>query len=80
MFLAWVDDEKIMSILLGTGAAAGFGVTLDLKHLPCTSIIGRSFLNKMLVASIFSFGGFASTAVSSIVSIKIFEEELDGCC
>ncbi|XP_019151100.1 PREDICTED: CASP-like protein 4D1 [Ipomoea nil] len=72
--------DEIISVVLGTGAAAGFGLTLDLKHLPCASIIAKSFLSKMLVASSFSLGGFASTAVSSIVSIKIFHKDLDVYC
>nr|GMC96014.1 CASP-like protein PIMP1 [Ipomoea batatas]GME18273.1 CASP-like protein PIMP1 [Ipomoea batatas]GME18275.1 CASP-like protein PIMP1 [Ipomoea batatas] len=72
--------DEIMSVVLGTGAAAGFGLTLDLKHLSCSSIIAKSFLSKMLVASSFSLGGFVSTAVSSIVSIKIFQKDLDVYC
>ncbi|XP_019150885.1 PREDICTED: CASP-like protein PIMP1 isoform X2 [Ipomoea nil] len=72
--------DQVMAILLGTGAAAGFGLTLDLKHLRCGSTITRSFLNKMTVASVFCAGGFGFTAASSFVSLKIYEEEMDVCC
>ncbi|XP_031096359.1 CASP-like protein PIMP1 [Ipomoea triloba] len=72
--------DQVMAILLGTGAAAGFGLTLDLKHLRCASTITRSFLNKMTIASTFCAGGFGFTAASSFVSLKIYEEEMDVCC
>nr|GMC92800.1 CASP-like protein PIMP1 [Ipomoea batatas]GMC98263.1 CASP-like protein PIMP1 [Ipomoea batatas] len=72
--------DQVVAILLGTGAAAGFGLTLDLKHLRCASTITRSFLNKMTIASTFCAGGFGFTAASSFVSLKIYEEEMDVCC
>nr|GMC94187.1 CASP-like protein PIMP1 [Ipomoea batatas] len=72
-------DKKVVSILLGTGVAAGFGLTLDLKHLPCSSIITGRFLDKMAVACSYSLGGFVSTAVASFISVKIFETSLNDC-
>ncbi|XP_019151099.1 PREDICTED: CASP-like protein PIMP1 [Ipomoea nil] len=71
--------DKVVSILLGTGVAAGFGLTLDLKNLPCSSIITGRFLDKMAVACSYSLGGFVSTAVASFISVRIFESSLDDC-
>nr|GMC98262.1 CASP-like protein PIMP1 [Ipomoea batatas] len=68
--------DKVVSILLGTGVAAGFGLTLDLKHLPCSTVITGRFLNRMAVACSYSLGGFVSTAATSFTSVQIFESSL----
>ncbi|OIT31521.1 PREDICTED: CASP-like protein PIMP1 [Nicotiana attenuata] len=70
-----VYADKIMSMIVGTGAAAGFGLTVDLNCLPNRAMITVDFLNKENVAASFCLGGFVCTMISSFISLKIFKDD-----
>ncbi|XP_059669189.1 CASP-like protein 4D1 [Cornus florida] len=57
--------DKVMSYILATGAAAGFGVTIDLKPFFLGSSINH-FFNKASVAASLLLIVFLFTAVSSV--------------
>ncbi|KAH6806307.1 hypothetical protein C2S53_012467 [Perilla frutescens var. hirtella] len=63
--LAFVDfyGDKALSYLLATGAAAGFGLTVDLNRGG-----SNGFLNKANAAASLLFLGFIFSAISSIFS------------
>ncbi|KAL7108984.1 hypothetical protein ACP275_06G147800 [Erythranthe tilingii] len=59
--------DKALSYVLGTGAAAGFGLSVDLKRVD-TSDAEHNFLNKANLAAGVLFIGFIFSAVSSVFS------------
>ncbi|XP_057789141.1 CASP-like protein PIMP1 [Salvia miltiorrhiza] len=66
MFLDFFGD-KALSYLLATGAAAGFGLTVDLNRIGFESDV-KDFLNKANAAASLLFFGFIFSVVSSIFS------------
>ncbi|KAM3338692.1 CASP-like protein PIMP1 [Capsicum galapagoense] len=70
-----VYADKIMSMIVGTGAAAGFGLTVDLNRLPNRAMVTVDFLNKENAAASFCIVGFACNMISSFISLKIFKDE-----
>ncbi|KAA8539450.1 hypothetical protein F0562_026142 [Nyssa sinensis] len=59
--------DKVMSYILATGAAAGFGATIDLKSVFSGGGVDQ-FFNKASAASSLLLLGFLSTAISSVFS------------
>ncbi|KAL7108988.1 hypothetical protein ACP275_06G148100 [Erythranthe tilingii] len=59
--------DKALSYVLATGAAAGFGLSVDLKRLG-VSDPEHNFLNKANAAAAVLFIGFIFSAVSSVFS------------
>ncbi|KAK4373562.1 hypothetical protein RND71_008946 [Anisodus tanguticus] len=70
-----VYADKIMSMIVGTGAAAGFGLTVDLNRLPSRAMVTVDFLNKANAAAGFCLAGFACNMISSFISFKIFKDD-----
>ncbi|CAN4090104.1 unnamed protein product [Withania somnifera] len=70
-----VYADQIMSMIVGTGAAAGFGLTVDLNRLPNRAIITVDFLNKENAAASFCLAGFTCNMISFLVSFKIFKDD-----
>lgn len=64
-----------MSMIVGTGAATGFGLTVDLNPLPNRAMVTVNFLNKEKAATSFCISGFACNMISSIISFKIFKDD-----
>lgn len=62
-------------MIVGTGAAAGFGLTVDLNRLPNRAILTVDFLNKENVAAGFCLAGFICNMISSFISFKIFKDD-----
>ncbi|KAI3470717.1 hypothetical protein Pfo_027380 [Paulownia fortunei] len=60
--------DKALSYMLATGAAAGFGLTVDLNRAPGNDSATDRFLNKANAAASLLFIGFIFSAVSSIFS------------
>ncbi|XP_073042030.1 CASP-like protein PIMP1 [Primulina eburnea] len=63
--------DKVVSYLLATGAAACFGLTVDLKRINDQGIVDSDtdrFLNKANAAAALLFIGFIFSAMSSIIS------------
>lgn len=58
---------QALSYMLATGAAAGFGLTVDLNRVGVDSD-ANDFLNKANAAAGLLLGGFIFSAVSSIFS------------
>lgn len=59
---------QVISYLLGTGAAAGFGLTVDAKQDLKLDSIENDFFDKANVASSLLLIGFLLSAVSSVFS------------
>lgn len=59
---------QIVSYILATGAAAGFGLSVDLNHLPVNGADIEDFLNKANAAASLLFIGFLFSATSSVFS------------
>ncbi|MCD7468557.1 hypothetical protein HAX54_006902 [Datura stramonium] len=70
-----VYADKIMSMIVGTGAAAGFGLTVDLNRLPNRAMVTVDFLNKESAAASFCLAGFVCNMISSFISFKIFKDD-----
>ncbi|KAK6145340.1 hypothetical protein DH2020_022160 [Rehmannia glutinosa] len=68
--LALIDfyGDKALSYMLATGAAAAFGLTVDLNRLPGNDSDTQDFLNKANAAASLLFIGFIFSAISSIFS------------
>ncbi|KAL7147971.1 hypothetical protein ABFS83_06G146900 [Erythranthe nasuta] len=60
--------DKALSYILATGAAAGFGLAVDLKRIGIASDAEHNFLNKGNAAAGVLFIGFIFSAVSSVFS------------
>ncbi|KAL3837777.1 hypothetical protein ACJIZ3_022368 [Penstemon smallii] len=60
--------DKVLSYLLATGAAACFGLTVDLNRLPENDSEAQGFLNKANAAASLLFIGFIFSAISSVFS------------
>ncbi|CAA3004028.1 CASP PIMP1 [Olea europaea subsp. europaea] len=60
--------DKIVSYILATGAAAGFGLSVDLNSLPVNGSDIEDFLNKANAAASLLFIGFLFSATSSVFS------------
>ncbi|KAK4480685.1 hypothetical protein RD792_013763 [Penstemon davidsonii] len=60
--------DKVLSYLLATGAAACFGLTVDLNRDPGNDSEAQGFLNKANAAASLLFIGFIFSAVSSVFS------------
>nr|XP_023909295.1 CASP-like protein 4D1 [Quercus suber]XP_023926940.1 CASP-like protein 4D1 [Quercus suber]POE92467.1 casp-like protein 4d1 [Quercus suber]POF14619.1 casp-like protein 4d1 [Quercus suber] len=59
--------DKVISYLLATGAAAGFGVTVDLKET-FGLFIDRSFYEKAYASASLLLLAFVCTAILSVIS------------
>ncbi|KAL3523805.1 hypothetical protein ACH5RR_016639 [Cinchona calisaya] len=59
--------DKVISYMLATGAAAGFGLTVDLNRF-ARNDLDTDFLDKAIAASSLLLVGFLFSAVSSVVS------------
>ncbi|KAK6790994.1 hypothetical protein RDI58_010075 [Solanum bulbocastanum] len=70
-----VYADKIMSMIVGTGAAAGFGLTVDLNRLPNHAMVTVDFLNKENAAASFCLAGFVCNMISSFISFKLFKDD-----
>ncbi|XP_048326698.2 CASP-like protein 4D1 [Ziziphus jujuba] len=61
--------DKIMSYMLATGAAAGFGVTADMKQLfDASELYFHDFYDKAYASCSMLFFAFVCTAVLSVLS------------
>nr|GMC63641.1 CASP-like protein PIMP1 [Ipomoea batatas] len=60
--------DKVISYLLGTGAAAGFGLTVDAKRALKLDSIQNDFFNKANAAASLLLIAFLLSAISSIFS------------
>ncbi|XP_011069377.1 CASP-like protein PIMP1, partial [Sesamum indicum] len=60
--------DKALSYMLATGAAAGFGLTVDLNRGSGSDSDTKSFLNKANAAAALLFIAFIFSAVSSVFS------------
>ncbi|KAG8390877.1 hypothetical protein BUALT_Bualt01G0129300 [Buddleja alternifolia] len=60
--------DKVLSYILATGAAAGFGLTVDSNRGPGNDSDTEAFLNKANAAASLLFIGFIFSAISSVFS------------
>ncbi|KAF9674741.1 hypothetical protein SADUNF_Sadunf10G0158400 [Salix dunnii] len=61
--------DKVISYILATGAAAGFGATKDMKPLLSLTVLGADkFFNKGYASASLLLLGFVCTAILSVLS------------
>ncbi|KAL3834810.1 hypothetical protein ACJIZ3_009546 [Penstemon smallii] len=75
-FLDFFGD-KVISYLLATGAAAGFGLTVDLGRDEVVDSVIGSFLQKANVSTSLLFIGFLFSAISSVFSSLSLPKRVD---
>lgn len=59
---------QAISYLLATGAAAGFGLAVDLNRLPGNDLPSKKFLDKANASASLLLIGFLFSATSSVFS------------
>ena len=60
--------EQVISYMLATGAAAGFGITVDFNRLLLKGTDASDFLNKANAAAGLLIVAFLFSAISSVFS------------